>query len=471
LYALKEKPKGYKCEANTKFLSKKKGSCTQGFGLEDNRLETAIQLKLIENANIVQRYHIQDKTEGVFLAQEERNTETGKTFMSKDQGKANISVNHASTLRVADTGKMAIEAGGSSREAKIFYGTKEIQTESNKILKGIGSPIRLGINTSLAIPVFSNEGVRNILYAIYPIDVIDKKLGHEVEVPERCNEAGPHILNTCSDKWIKTKFDKDGWGNNLMDKGIDESIIRVLNHFKLNAEKGELENEYATYWKTNWFRTMINPLAKQFISTRHDNENNLLADYDNRIQDPGMDDTYDLFQRFSNNPKDFIVAYAEMLNTPEGMEIIKKAGINDVIDPEVGEMLSIRSVSAEEDKRNFGDDMFVMDQITKREIKNPFPYHFASVIAKSGSDYITMENYARRESDQISSNDPRFFFQMYGPKSQSFHEESKADYPAAMTLVLGRQPERNNAPEYDIDSPQFEQMQKFYNSKLNQFKT
>jgi hypothetical protein len=48
------------------------------------------------------------------------------------------------------------------------------------------------------------------------------------------------------------------------------------------------------------------------------------------------------------------------------------------------------------------------------------------VVAKSGEDHITMENYARHEETRtLSSGDPQWFFQMYGPhrNMQSFHEE------------------------------------------------
>ena len=130
-------------------------------------------------------------------------------------------------------------------------------------------------------------------------------------------------------------------------------------------------------------------------------------------------------------------------------------------------MLSIRSFSADADVRSQGKDEYVKDRITKKEIKNPFPYHYASVIAKSGSDYITLENYARRENKKAVAMDARFFFKMYGSKKQSFHAELKKDYPNATTFIYGAQPKGIQIPEFDTDSPQFEQVQKNYNSKLN----
>jgi hypothetical protein len=52
-------------------------------------------------------------------------------------------------------------------------------------------------------------------------------------------------------------------------------------------------------------------------------------------------------------------------------------------------------------------------------------YHFGAVVAVSGSDYITMENYARGAAgagdETLSSGDPLYFFAMYG-RQQTWHE-------------------------------------------------
>ncbi|MEC4811790.1 MAG: hypothetical protein SAK29_00655 [Scytonema sp. PMC 1069.18] len=69
--------------------------------------------------------------------------------------------------------------------------------------------------------------------------------------------------------------------------------------------------------------------------------------------------------------------YAEKF--PE--EDAKKLGFNEYASPEVGEMMATFS-------------------LIKR--KDNFPYHFAAVIAKSGEDYVTLENYNRKGSVQIA---------------------------------------------------------------------
>lgn len=391
------------------------------------------------NKNIVQRYHIQDDTKGIFLAQELRRTQKGTdTFLSDQPGKANLRINHKVNLRVSDTGDLAIEDGMDKREAKIFYGTRAIQDASNSVLQEIGSPIRLGINSSATISVTSATGQHKTLYAIYPIDVIAKKIGEDVQVPENCNEAGPHILNTSFDSSLKPKLNQHGWADGIESMRTNEAIFFILNYLKQQIKK---KQEYRIL-------AIIKAIFHYFFPPKEiENIDTIWAD-------------------FEKNPLAYILPYVESINTGILQNIIQEIGINQFCDPEVGEMLSIRAISHDEDCRVDGPDMYIMDHSTGTEIKDPFPYHYASVIAKSGSDYITMENYARREDGCVSNKDPRYFFQMYGPEKQSFHEVMKKDYPTPMTFVYGKQNCGRQKPEYDIDSPEFEAMQEHYNTKM-----
>lgn len=70
----------------------------------------------------------------------------------------------------------------------------------------------------------------------------------------------------------------------------------------------------------------------------------------------------------------------------------KKLGLNQYAAPEVGEAFGIHAV-------------------TKTGEQSPFPYHWAGVVAKAGSDTVTLENYAGRTVDQV-------YFTMYGSQTQ-----------------------------------------------------
>ncbi|HWZ46462.1 MAG TPA: hypothetical protein VNW97_23515 [Candidatus Saccharimonadales bacterium] len=65
-------------------------------------------------------------------------------------------------------------------------------------------------------------------------------------------------------------------------------------------------------------------------------------------------------------------------------------------------------------------------------------YHFAGVVAKSGTDRVTLENYARGDN-RVAGADPRWYFQMYGEgNNQSFHEFFSAtpDYANPITTSV-----------------------------------
>jgi hypothetical protein len=65
-------------------------------------------------------------------------------------------------------------------------------------------------------------------------------------------------------------------------------------------------------------------------------------------------------------------------------------------------------------------------------------FHFGGVVAKSGTDYATLENYARGDNRQ-NRQDPRWYFQMYGEATgQSFHEfhEARRDYANPLTVAV-----------------------------------
>jgi hypothetical protein len=67
-------------------------------------------------------------------------------------------------------------------------------------------------------------------------------------------------------------------------------------------------------------------------------------------------------------------------------------------------------------------------------------FHFGGVVAKSGDDRVTLENYARGDNRQDNA-DPRWYFQMYGTaQGQSFHEfyKAKNDYANPITMAVSR---------------------------------
>ncbi|MFC1421036.1 eCIS core domain-containing protein [Streptacidiphilus cavernicola] len=79
---------------------------------------------------------------------------------------------------------------------------------------------------------------------------------------------------------------------------------------------------------------------------------------------------------------------------------------------------------------NVGDGMTTMAQPDANQAESmadSVPFHFGGAIAKSGKDYITMENYYREQHEDsvstISRNDPLWYFRMYGQEAgRTWHE-------------------------------------------------
>ncbi|TYK49381.1 DUF4157 domain-containing protein [Actinomadura decatromicini] len=121
-----------------------------------------------------------------------------------------------------------------------------------------------------------------------------------------------------------------------------------------------------------------------------------------------------------------------MRDNPEQVEnTLRRLGFNEFAPaPDPGQSISTIG---------YGDAEQEAERARKWE---GFEYHFGGVVAKSGTDYITMENYARGElRDTLDSGDPLWYFRMYGAATplQSWHRgwfASGQFRGAVLTIVL-----------------------------------
>lgn len=136
----------------------------------------------------------------------------------------------------------------------------------------------------------------------------------------------------------------------------------------------------------------------------------------------------DLRAQVTGKPRDEAEEAYGKMSAKDKTAKARELGINQFAEPEVGEALAVYAA---------------VDKLKK----GSFPMHFAGVVAKSGADYVTLENYAknseqRKTGDTMqSSND--WYFKMYGPvtakEDQSFFGElaSNKDYGGREgTMVL-----------------------------------
>lgn len=92
-----------------------------------------------------------------------------------------------------------------------------------------------------------------------------------------------------------------------------------------------------------------------------------------------------------------------------------KRKLNEFMEPKIGDAVATIGMGTQDEDNSMDKDSI-------------FPYHFGGVVARSGSDYITMENYARRDekgASTLSSGDPLYFFKMHGNATmeRNWHQE------------------------------------------------
>jgi hypothetical protein len=126
---------------------------------------------------------------------------------------------------------------------------------------------------------------------------------------------------------------------------------------------------------------------------------------------------------------------------------LRDLGINEFASPKIGDSFVTKSVAGADP-----DSQRVTDIRSGKSFVPVWSFHFAGVVAKSGDDVVTLENYARVDEDKNlhgatpqHQHDPRWFFQMYSVKNakQTFHQAQIASggFANPMTMAL-RNPRR-----------------------------
>jgi len=111
-------------------------------------------------------------------------------------------------------------------------------------------------------------------------------------------------------------------------------------------------------------------------------------------------------------------------------------GANRYAKPDVGEAYVIATIG--EGTQLATGQQRVRDYRSGQDRYLNWAFHFGGVVARSGQDRITLENYARGDN-RMDNPDPRWYFQMYGEATgQTFHEfyEARQDYANPLTVVI-----------------------------------
>lgn len=109
---------------------------------------------------------------------------------------------------------------------------------------------------------------------------------------------------------------------------------------------------------------------------------------------------------------------------PQSEHILEREQINQYARPGVGEAFMIGTLGNPTNRN--GGVAQVLDLESGEERALGWGFHFAGVVAVSGNDRVTLENYARGD-DRRDDADPRWYFQMYGGSAgQTFYDFNKA---------------------------------------------
>ena len=176
-------------------------------------------------------------------------------------------------------------------------------------------------------------------------------------------------------------------------------------------------------------------------------------------------------------------AYATFLRTQpvQARLFARELGVNQYVAPEVGQAFG--SVSLGFAKTGEGMPDYVTDP-TGATKKAPsrgeiWGTHYGAVVARSGGDTMTLENYARNfESGGKSRTNEMYYFQMYGPVTkpeQTWHKiwsETTRPIINPITQLVGKKPQDGFQQQLDAIPAPVEGVEDptNYGTMLNQFK-
>lgn len=284
-----------------------------------------------------------------------------------ETGKPNIVYQGLVPLKISDNLDLAVEHTGDGRQAKMFFATDEQIGKANTNLAG---RVKLERSGSHYLSVTVGDTAKT-LWRVQPVVTRHAAKsstegavtrGLETTLPQRCNS----IANRISGQGMLPDVGTDAYfqalGGILADVKSKLSLKKVPTAKDYDKAKAELDGE-----------------------------------------DPKT------IEKFTLVMQRLIEGVLSHRGEPRLEEALKRRGLNQYTPP-----------------AEIGDVLMTKTQAPERGARREFDFHFATAVATSGSDSITMENYARDEEDKtLSSGDPQWFFAMHGTakSSQSFHEQ------------------------------------------------
>ncbi|MEV8319625.1 DUF4157 domain-containing protein [Streptomyces sp. NPDC059900] len=282
-------------------------------------------------------------------------------------GKPNIVYNGLVPLKISDNLDLAVEHTGDGRQAKMFFATDQQIGRANEKLGG-----RVKMERSGSHYLSINVGdTTKTLWRVQPVVTRPGKKssdegavtrGLAATLPQRCNS----IANRISGQGM------------LPDVGTD-AYFHALGGI-LSDVKSKLSLKMV-------------PTAKDYDKAKAELDGNKPK----------------TVEKFTQVMQRLIEGVLSHRGEPRLEEALKRRGLNQYTPP-----------------AEIGDVLMTKTQAPERGGPREFDFHFTTAVATSGSDSVTMENYARGEEEKtLSSGDQQWFFSMNGTakSGQSFHEQ------------------------------------------------
>ncbi|AOX00895.1 hypothetical protein BJP34_16875 [Moorena producens PAL-8-15-08-1] len=299
-------------------------------------------------------------------------TEVDESFLSNERDEKgtylpNLVHRSEADLKISDNCDLAIE--DTSDEPKNFFATKALVDSANELLKRQGGKVTFKRTNRYLLVVSGSKEKK--LYQVEPYVSTGKSpsvQGTNVRTPQRCNEMADFVSG------------KPGVEADATTK-VNVVLADVLD--KITDGRHKYAEQLTTVMKI---------CAKDMSA---------VGEYEKLVSELSLE-----FRKFMGDP-----------STKDKMDgLLQEANVNEYMNPDLGNAIVTISATTTE-------------EAASRDKENTFMYHFGTVVAKSGSDYITMENYARREEknkNKLSGGDPLFFFRMYGTKKEAitWHREN-----------------------------------------------
>ncbi|WP_244317612.1 DUF4157 domain-containing protein [Streptomyces bauhiniae] len=294
----------------------------------------------------------------------------GSYFSDAPTRTPNVTYNGRVPLRLSDSFDLAIEQG--TGESKVFFATEDHIRTANEALEG-----RVRLRRGSRFLTVTGESGELRLYQVKPVvetkrpgvagalGMTKKATGLSVLTPQRCNEMAEFVTGK---------------------KGLSAQGI------------GAWEN----------FLARVLDLVDGGGSTH-------------------LDGVKEAFQKGVAGDRDAYLSYSQTMsrtfqdlktaNSPELDAALRELGLNEFLPPPPpgSALVTVGYGDAAQEETRSGN--------RSRGRDNTFEYHFGATVATSGNDYVTMENYARRDPDvgnaTASSGDPLFYFKMYGTRPES----------------------------------------------------